>query len=125
MFAKLVGMRPVDKMAALVTSQSPVVMPEGPTITCAHWEIPPETKPVAPDQEDLTGRRFGQFTVIGYLGKQMHEEHVPSKWKNGKWLVRCSCGAFENRYRRSILNPKNDQDMCVVCRKTEYMRNNR
>lgn len=38
---------------------------------------------------DLTGKRFGQLTVI---------KQVQSSNKNSKWLCRCDCGAYSEVY---------------------------
>jgi hypothetical protein len=58
---------------------------------------------------DITGKRFGRFTVIRHLDG----EGVASS----RWLVRCDCGNEEIRRVRSIVNPANDIDMCVDCRR--------
>lgn len=34
--------------------------------------------------QDLTGRKFGDLTVINYCGKD--------KWNSRTWLCRCECG---------------------------------
>lgn len=54
---------------------------------------------------DLTGRRQGRLTVMGL-----------SSNVNGKWVVRCQCGAYEVRSAKALMNPKNDSDRCWVCR---------
>lgn len=113
-FDRVVASRPVNQLAALVASASPVQPTVGPTITCAHWDIPPVTYRPASNAPDLTGRRFGCFVVVGYLGK------LRKSSPRGCWLVRCNCGLYESRTSRSINNPHNHQDMCVVCRKRDY-----
>jgi hypothetical protein len=44
-------------------------------------------KPTNWNFKDLSGRRFGRFYVVGYLGKQYLNAHT-------FWLVHCDCGNF-------------------------------
>jgi len=45
-------------------------------------------------QIDLTGKRFGQFTVIRYVGK-------------GKWLCQCDCGNMVEKRSSKLSSSKN------------------
>ena len=54
---------------------------------------------------DLTGIKFGRFTVIGVSAE------TPKVW-----VVRCSCGIYTERRQKSILNPNNSKDCCEYCR---------
>lgn len=54
---------------------------------------------------DLTGHKQGRLTAMGL-----------SSDVNGKWVVRCQCGAYEVRSAKSLTNPKNDSDRCYACR---------
>lgn len=73
----------------------------------------------APSGEDLTGRRYGHFTVIGYLGAI---DGKSGGKRTGMWLVRCVCGDFEQRTAKAINNPANIEDRCHVCRDVEFKR---
>lgn len=66
-----------------------------------HWKAPPPTNAVPSNAENLIGRRFGKFQVVGYLGP--------------RWLVRCGCGDYEARRGKAIRNPKNTADCCWEC----------
>lgn len=75
----------------------------------AHWEIQPPLKLIPAGTVDLTGRKFGRFTVLGM--------HLTIK---GRWVCRCSCGEFETRKGKSILNPENEGDRCTKCRRLSF-----
>ena len=65
-----------------------------------------------PPEGNLTGKKFGSFTVIGrYTGNKPATTHKP------KWVCLCDCGRYEMRRSRSIRNPENQHDKCHVCRK--------
>lgn len=106
---------PLDKKAAVVAGGKG-----------AHWEPklkphdheyarsvdgPLPTKPVAPGEEDLTGRKVGRFTVIGKAAGAQG------------WVVRCACGAYERRRSKTLTqsDPLGAATMCVVCDKLEYV----
>lgn len=76
-----------------------------------HSDAPARCIPVPVQCADLTGRKFGRFTVIGYLGRLN-----PTNEKKGLWLVRCICGNYEQRKAAGIKNPANDKDACMKCR---------
>ncbi|MDR7102975.1 hypothetical protein [Croceicoccus sp. BE223] len=76
--------------------------------------IPPEHYPGGKDFEDLRGRQFGRFTVIGFLGKRNPKA-------SGLWLVRCACGAFEERKTKIVRAAAADQ-MCCSCSYLEYVK---
>lgn len=59
-------------------------------------------------KNDLTGKKFGQLTVISYLG-------------NSKWLCRCSCGK-ETEVRTSSLN--NGKTKSCGCLRGQHTKNN-
>jgi hypothetical protein len=83
----------------------------------AHFKSPPPLIAVAPNQEDLTGYRFGYFTVIGRTaGTHSHIRKGRGLKRGSLWLVRCDCGDYELRYRKSILNLNNYGDRCAICR---------
>lgn len=51
---------------------------------------------------DLTGQRFGRYTVLSYAGKD--------KYRNSKWLCRCDCG--NERVVFAIALKSNDTVSC-------------
>lgn len=108
--------RPVDSTAARVTSRGvhyvPVELkPGGP----AHSDVPlPMMKWHGPASGNLTGTRFGQFTVIGYAGT--------SSQRGARWMVQCACGMYSIRITRSIKNPANHDDRCERCRQQQFFR---
>lgn len=121
---------PVDRVAARV--MGPGVHYEK-DVHDRHWKEPPPYYRFIPQEGnpqsvDLTGRKFGLFTVIGWLGavggstgRQRKGLHKPPK-RQGAWLVRCACGDYEQRTAKAIRNPKNDQDRCCLCRDVQYKR---
>jgi hypothetical protein len=102
---------PLNGTAARVTSKGFQYKPDK-KINAAHWREPPPTKKFPSlSKNDLTGIKFGRFTVVGYL-RDMRK----------RWLVRCVCGAFESRTAKAIRNPKNEEDRCQICRHTAHLR---
>lgn len=88
-------------------------------------ERPPTVPYLGPRHTDLTGIRFGHFTVIGVYQRQ--KERAGGKRRNAKtkgasWLVRCACGAYETRKAKSIKNPNNSHDRCRECRAVAYIK---
>ena len=75
-----------------------------------HWEVQPKLKRVPHIFQDMTGRKFGRFTVVGLL-------QSPKKM----WVVRCACGMYETRKERSMTNPNNQQDCCQKCRELQHL----
>lgn len=63
------------------------------------------------DFENLTGKKFARFTVIG----------LSAEFK-GNWVVRCSCGKYSCRTKKAINNTKNTQDRCEHCRHLAYLK---
>lgn len=82
-------------------------------------EIPPlRAHPPDPGFVDMTGRKIGRLTVVGYLGKGH---------KGALWLVRCACGAFERRVTRTLKRSAVDgrNDRCGECGYLDELRNGR
>lgn len=65
--------------------------------------------PIAPSFVDLTGRKYGRLTVIGYLGRLN-----PKNQKKASWAVRCVCGDYETRSGAAIKGA-NESDACRKC----------
>ena len=65
---------------------------------------------------DLTGKRFGSWTVLG---------RAPTKEGSTRWKVRCDCGAEHERAGNSFT--RGQSSCCVACRgkNTAEMNNNR
>jgi len=106
---------PINSTAKRVTSEGYKYTPDK-KITTLHSPFPFET--IAPSRAlknnpsfiDLTGTKFGQFTVIGLF-----------KESTRKWVVKCSCGNYEVRLAKSVKNQENFGDRCAVCRHTSYL----
>lgn len=103
--------KPVNKTAALVVSVGEYYEPDKRVQVPAEGDLPIMTKPLPPNTENLSGTRFGRFTVIG-----MAEEYP------GRWVVRCICGRYSLRVRKAIKNPGNKYDMCEHCRHLCYIK---
>lgn len=52
---------------------------------------------------NLTGRKVGRLTVIGWN----HEK--------SRWVCRCACGTYLYRTSKAIKNDKNKVDACFQC----------
>jgi len=117
-FDKLLASRPVNRQAARVLAGGVHYKPNK-KIVQRHWTTPPplvaipESAKSNPCFVDLTGRSFGRFRVIGYLGKSNNK---------ASWLVRCACGDFETRRSRAILNPENYGDRCANCQHLAFLK---
>lgn len=83
----------------------------------ARWAAPPEALALfnRVNGEDLTGRRMGRMTVIGY--------HAPGS-RGGRWLVRCTCGYYELRSAAAIKSDKDEDGdhCCFECQRVKVLR---
>lgn len=103
---------PINKTAALVTSNGTRFNHElTDHAKTLYWQAPREMTSYDEVLVDLTGVKFGRFTVIGFLGGK-------------SWQVRCSCGLYASRRRKAILNPKNSIDACKECMNMAYIKRN-
>lgn len=109
-FDAVLASTPQGAIAGRVTSKGVHYEPDVDFDTHLHWDAPPPKKPIpeaANNFEDMTGRKFGRFTVFGYFGKLNPK-------KKALWIVRCVCGDYELRHAAAIKNaPPND--CCRVC----------
>ena len=84
-----------------------------------HWNHDVAIHPPPKTVKDLTNVRFGKFVVIGFLTKRRKKNGTDKKI----WLVKCDCGRYETRRSKAILNPKNSNDKCKVCRDNDFINN--
>ena len=76
-------------------------------------DCPLPIKPCPSGTEDLTGLRFGRFSVIGLALKSGGQP---------AWVVRCSCGYYETRKRKVLMAGSPVATMCSHCRLLERMK---
>lgn len=73
-----------------------------------HSEFcPPLRKELPHNCFQLAGLRVGRFIVVGYAAE------------TNRWIVRCTCGAFEHRKTKALQNPANQNDRCQACRRID------
>jgi hypothetical protein len=70
-------------------------------------------------KDDLTDKKIGRFLVIGFIGKRGNGNNKNSR--DGIWLVRCNCGAYETR-RTSSLKRLSSVNMCRTCMELENLK---
>jgi hypothetical protein len=109
---------PVNKLAAIVTSESQSDEVDDTICTKrAYMSLsrPPVVSYNGDRSLDLAGHTFGKLTVIGLFIKQ-------TQGKKLKWVVQCKCGYYTirigNTIRKKIKN--NEFDECSRC---DYIRN--
>jgi hypothetical protein len=80
--------------------------------TYTHYVAPLERHPKPPRVRDLTGQRFGKWTVLGYHGRKTYAtKHSLADY----WHVRCACGAEASVQGRSLRAGTSTQ--CLTCAK--------
>lgn len=118
-FDRILTSVPLNSTAGRVTSRGAHYDPKIKTTQRAHSDIPTHSdapskcvpfRSTDPGAIDLTSRKFGRMTVIGYLGRLN-----PKNGKKGSWLVRCVCGNYETRMAAGI-KKANEEDCCGKCR---------
>ena len=91
---------PLNRSAAQVVARGEHWVPENPLPPgMQHWKSPPPMwvfQPMA-GQSDLTGKKFGKFTVVGVLGVD------GGKNRGLRWVCRCQCGDYEARSSKAII----------------------
>lgn len=102
-FDRLATSAPLNKTSAVVTGKSGIHWTPKKTFLQPRYDSPQPLSPVPVGMPDLAGNQFCRFKVAGYLGR------------DGKWLVRCACSAYEERTAKAIRNPKNIVDCCQEC----------
>lgn len=122
-FDAILASVPMNGTAGAVTSPGvhyTPVLKDAPHLL--HWDAPPKIRAIpngggSTQFNDLSGIKFGRFTVVGVWDDA---EGAPRNDVKTKWVVRCACGDYEVRSSRAVKNPKNDQDRCRFCRDLEY-----
>lgn len=117
---RIFASNPVNATAARVLGGG--VHYDGPAIPENHFHsvgpptiVPPRLHPRTAGFVDLTGHQFGWLTVLGFYGSKNLK-------KKALWVVRCNCGNYETRTAKAVKNPANNQDACIKCRQTLYLR---
>lgn len=104
---------PVNKTAAIVVGKGvDYDAPINPKANKVFQDKPPKIRAFT-GCDDLSGVKFGRFTVVGL-----------SLDFNSRWVVRCACGNFEMRKAKSIKNKSNSIDCCLECRHLIYLKRN-
>lgn len=107
--------KPVNKTASKVLS-SGEHFESHKKLNQFHSIAPLQTQPFAgPKHLDLSGTKFGRFTVVGCLGGFQRGKGV-------LWLVKCACSHYETRRTPAIKNPNNQDDCCSYCRQLEFLK---
>ncbi len=105
---------PVNRSSARVISRGIDYTPAVDDSQQRRSPAPLPTKPfplnsVATD--NLTGARFGRFSVIGLLDRK-----AVGGGKAARWVCRCSCGYYETRSAAVLRDPtKARSHMCSHC----------
>ena len=109
---KILTSFPINETAARVTSKGVHWEPQK-KIQTQEADAPFPMKKPPLNIKDVTGHRFGRFSVLGY-----------SADGNSKWVCRCDCGRYALRKTRAVLNKENGQDRCELCRHLSYLKRN-
>ncbi|MHB9879117.1 hypothetical protein ACSMXM_05585 [Pacificimonas sp. ICDLI1SI03] len=117
-FDRLATSSPINRTAGVVTSASSVNFKQEVKCECRdHWKAPPKTKALPKSESfvDLTGKKVGRFTVVGFLGKKTPNAAY------SRWLVRCTCGDYEALSSRAIKRGVNPDECCELCNQIKQM----
>jgi hypothetical protein len=101
---------PINKAAAVVVGKGEHYNPNKKVVN-VDSDFPLLTKKLPLNAENLIGIKRGQLIVLGM-----------SKDKNGRWVMRCTCGRYTLRTRKAILNEDNQNDCCELCRHWNYVK---
>lgn len=115
-YSALAASAPINQDAALARDGGGFNYAPNKRITNDHWDAPQPTLKVPHGCPDLTGKKVGKLTVLGYLGGGTNGGN------KSRWLVRCLCGQYESRRGKAINNPANTIDCCQVCRHTLFLK---
>lgn len=112
-FDAIFAASPLDATAASVVSETVPEYHYTPQIA-EHWKDPPKTEPWYENPQIKRGHRCGRLSVVGVLSR--------GGTSGTRWLVRCTCGSYEPRRTRSLLNPQNTDDKCCECRRLDTLK---
>lgn len=111
---------PINKLAARVVSKS---SEHGPEFKCGDKIVSSTKLPTkmwhGRKQDDLTGRKSGDFTVIG-CALWMPKNHATST-NNTRWVVRCRCGNYEMMTTKAV-KKNSPHNSCTGCRKMKAIK---
>jgi hypothetical protein len=127
-YRRIVTSVPANKTAGRVTGRGEHWAPDQPIPEDrAHWTAPPRDYKRKPsDQPFLGGVKFGRFTVVRYhRSRYVRGDDAPTT--KFLWLVRCSCGDYEERTTDTILAAKENPEayadqMCWNCERLLVMK---
>lgn len=119
-YSKFATARPVNRQAAMtLTARGISWKPQLKQADhLARHDAPPrcmETWKLSEASQAVIGTTFGRFTVIGALDKENSQGRR-------LFVVRCQCGAYEERTRKAATNPANNEDACRECRHLAYIK---
>jgi hypothetical protein len=112
-FDRVLSSRPVNRTAAIVVGSKGDHWNAKVPSYHMHSDTPLPIIPMSkadlmnPEYVDLSGTMYGRLKVIGYYG-------------NKRWVVRCSCGAYEVRRAKAIKSPVKDVFREPMCAKCDY-----
>lgn len=101
-FDRIITSTPANATAGRVMSRGEHWEPEGQMPPgLQHWKSPPPMRAyevrsaaTAPGSIDLTGKKFGRFTVLGLWAETASD--------GARWICRCVCGDYEARSAKTI-----------------------
>jgi len=111
-----IGRQPIDQIAARVIQKGTHYIPK---FKLSHdlleldVPLPMYNKFPGPKDQDLTGLRVGNITIIGYFGSTKSGKGC------GRWVCKCSCGKYIVLKTRTI--KRQTQLECATCHKIKYI----
>lgn len=110
---RILASTPADVKAAVVVSRgeawAPTIIDTARNVRSEDGPLP--TKPAPPDAPNIIGLRCGRLTVIGLAAE------------GKRWVVRCSCGAYEHRKAGKLQDPHYaPRAMCSHCDRLEQIK---
>lgn len=111
---------PIDQQAAKMLRGGIAFQPDLKQVPMhVHSSLPlPWEAFHGPSQFDITGQVFGQLVVLGvWSGDRSKKDR---KDKKRTWVVKCSCGAYSRRKRKSLINPA-EPEKSLKCRECQHL----
>ena len=114
-FERIAVSRAADKTAAQVTGKGEHWEPRKPLVKpCDAWRDTPLPLARLPEgTPSLAGLRAGRLTVVGYGG--------PGSG-GARWVVRCTCGAYEHQKAKALTGDYAPRAMCPHCAYLERLK---